>query len=65
MAEGTFTLNAYVTDTDLLRHYRDRDHEGFLFDTAIVLDEDIGPWEAGTTLREFLIELWALVESQL
>jgi hypothetical protein len=65
MAEGTFTLNAYVTDGDLLRHYRDRDHEGFLWDDEVVLDQDIGPWKTGTTLRQVLLDLWSFVESQL
>jgi hypothetical protein len=52
------TANAFFIDLGLLKHFRDRDHEGTLADTAVVLDAAVGPWPAGITLRAVLLDIW-------
>lgn len=57
-----FAINAFITDNGIVRHFRDRDHDGTLLDTAVVLDQDFGPWKKGMTLHDLLRELWEWVE---
>lgn len=65
LAAKGFLVDGFITDNGLLRHFRDRDHDGTLLDTSVVLTDDLGPWQAGATLREILVDLWAWVEKRL
>lgn len=58
-----FSLDAFIVDNALWRHYRDRDHSGTLLDTSVVLTQPLGPWAAGTTLHEVLLDLWQRAEN--
>lgn len=63
MPEASFTISAVVTDGDVFRHFRDRDHRGVLLDTSVELEDDIGDYPAGTTLAVVLADLTARLEA--
>jgi hypothetical protein len=57
-----FYADALITDNGLIRHWRERDHSGYLDDTSVVLDAPLGPYPVGTTLHDVLLDLWKWIE---
>lgn len=57
-----FTANAVVTDGSLVKHYRNRDHQGTDGESVVVISGDLDGFVA-TELSVALRELWTRIYS--
>lgn len=56
--QSTFTIQAHIIN-DRWRHDINNDHWGDLSDLAVLIEEPIGPWAAGTPLHYVIADLAA------
>lgn len=57
VAFPTIKADAFIVGTGEQQHFPTRDHIGEQADTFVMLDSTIGPFPAGTLLREVLLDL--------
>lgn len=61
---SVFTADAVISPYGRRnQHFRDRDHDGVLDLSKVVLSQDIGPYPAGTTVSAFLTSVYSALVS--